>query len=31
MIHVTSQITLALNAIKGGLYEASGSFKLRKF
>ena len=30
MIHATSQITLALNVIKGGLYEASGSFKLRK-
>ena len=31
MIHATSQITLALNAIKGGFYEASGSFKLRNF
>ena len=31
MIHATSQITLALNAIKGGLNEASGSFKLRQF
>ena len=31
MIHATSQIILALNAIKGGLYEASGSLKARKF
>ena len=31
MIHATSQITLAWNAIEDGLYETSGSLKARKF
>ena len=31
MIHATSQITLAWNAIEDGLYETSGSLKTRKF
>ena len=31
MIHATSQITLAWNAIEDGLYETSGSWKARKF
>ena len=31
MFHATCQITLASKVIKGGLYETSGSLKIRNF